>query len=108
MQQVTFEGNSLEIIRAFPVNAKQRAGYEIDRVQRGLEPLNWKLFPTIGAGVREIRVQVGTQYRLIYITKFGDNIHVLHAFKKKSNKTSRSDIELAKKRLLVVTQRQLK
>jgi phage-related protein len=74
-------------------------------VQRGLEPLNWKPLTTIGTGVREIRIQVGRQYRLIYITRFGNKVHILHGFQKKSQKTSRSDIELAKKRLLQVARR---
>ncbi len=105
MKQVIFEGNSLETIRAFPNNARQRTGYEIDRVQRGLEPLNWKPIATIGPSVREIRVQLGVQYRIIYIAKFGDKVHILHGFQKKSQKTPKLDIELARKRLLQVTRR---
>jgi phage-related protein len=53
----------------------------------------------IGPGVREIRIKGDDgQYRVIYVAKFADAIHVLHAFQKKTQRTSRADIELAKKR----------
>ena len=54
---------------------------------------------SIGKGVREIRIQVGGQYRLIYITKFKDVVHVLHAFQKKTQKTRRQDIDAAREAL---------
>jgi len=99
MRCVVFQGNSLETIREFPDAARQRAGYEIDRVQRDLEPTNWKPFPSIGQGVREVRIQMGEQYRVIYIAKYEDTVHVLHAFQKKTQKTRTSDIEIAKRAL---------
>ena len=67
MKIVVFEGNTLETLRQFPDNARLRAGYEIDRVQRGMEPENWKPFPSVGKGVRKIRVQIGKQFRVMYI-----------------------------------------
>lgn len=96
MKPVVFENKTLEAIRNFPDEARQRAGYELDRVQNDLEPENWKPFSTVGQGVREIRVQVGTQYRVIYVAKFDDSIHVLHAFQKKTQKTRKADIDYAK------------
>ncbi len=105
MKLVRFEGDSLKVIRSFPENARRRMGYEIDRVQNELDPLNWKPFPQIGSGVKEIRVQVGLQYRIIYVTKFSDKVHVLHAFQKKTQKTSKMDIRLAKTKLLEVARR---
>ena len=105
IRKVVFEGNVLTVLRDFPDNARRRAGYEIDRVQRGMEPLNWKPFSSIGAGVREIRIQIGMQYRVVYVVKFDDKVHVLHAFQKKTQKTAASDIELAKKRFLKIARR---
>jgi phage-related protein len=105
IKTVVFEGDSLEVIRAFPDSARQRAGYEIDRIQNGLEPLNWKPFPSIGAGVREIRIQVGMQYRVIYVAKYGGVVHVLHAFQKKTQKTLKSDSEIAWRRMRQVIRR---
>lgn len=48
--------DQLAVIRALPDNARHRAGYKIDRVQRDKEPENWKPFSAIGQGVREIRI----------------------------------------------------
>jgi len=56
--------------------------------------------PTIGAGVREIRIrEVTGAYRVIYIATLPDAIHVLHAFQKKTQKTARRDLDLAIERL---------
>lgn len=105
MKTVVFEGVSLETLRQFPDNARLRAGYEIDRVHRGMEPENWKPFPSIGKGVREIRIQIGRQFRVMYLVKFENKIHILHVFEKKSQKTRSTDIETAKKRLKTLLQR---
>jgi len=105
MRKVIFEGDTLEVIRQLPDAARHRAGYEIDRVQRDKGPENWKPFNSIGQGVREIRIQIDGQYRVIYITKFGDRVHVLHVFRKKTQKTRKADIELAKSRLKEVLRR---
>ena len=37
-------------------------------------------------------------FRVIYLTRPADAIHVLHCFKKKTQQTSKTDIELARKR----------
>lgn len=105
MRKVVFEGDALAVIRSLPSTAKQRAGYEIDRVQRGKEPENWKPFPSIGKGVREIRIQLGRQFRVIYFAKFGNCVHILHVFEKKSQKTRLSDIDLARERFSKVVKR---
>jgi len=103
LKPVIFEGDSLDVIRAFPDTARRRAGYEIDRVQHGLDPTDWKPMPSVGAGVRKIRIKVGLQFRVIYVARLGDGIHVLHAFQKKTQKTPKRDIELAKRRLHQLT-----
>jgi len=96
MKPVSFLGDSLEALRAFPAAARQRAGYELDRVQRGLDPGDWKPMPTVGRGVREIRVRDASgAFRVIYLATLGDTVYVLHCFRKKSARTSRSDIALA-------------
>lgn len=54
--------------------------------------------PTVGTGVREIRVRTGEgAYRAIYIANFEEAIFVLHCFQKKSQQTSRQDIEIARR-----------
>lgn len=53
---VAFLGDSLAALRAFPEGARREAGFQIDKVQQGLEPDDWKPMPSIGAGVKEIRI----------------------------------------------------
>jgi phage-related protein len=97
---VLFLGDSRERLRGFQPVARERAGYALFLVQRGLEPPDWKAMPSIGQGVREIRVQDESgQYRVIYVASVGESVLVLHAFQKKTQKTAQSDIAIAKKRL---------
>ena len=87
-------------MRDFPEDARREAGHELYQVQQGRDPSDWKPMPTIGAGVREIRIRDASgAYRVVYIATFSDAIHVLHAFQKKTQKTARSDLELATARL---------
>ena len=93
-------GDSLDQIRAFPSNARQDAGFQIDLVQRGKDPDDWKPMKTVGKGVREIRIREASGiYRVIYLATLKDMVYVLHAFQKKTQKTRKSDIDLARKRL---------
>jgi phage-related protein len=41
---------------------------------------------------------------LIYVAKFQEAVYVLHAFQKKSRKTAKEDIELARKRFRALVQ----
>ena len=100
MKPVTFLGDSREALRAFPRDARQNAGYQIDRVQRGLQPDDFKPMPTVGMGAEEIRVRVRAgAYRVIYIARRPEAVYVLHAFQKKTRKTPVKDIETAAQRL---------
>ena len=100
MKFVVFLGDSLERLRAFPDGARCDAGFQIDRVQRGLDPDDWKPTTTIGAGVREIRVRhASAAYRVIYVASFAEAVYVLHAFSKKTQRTARRDLDLAAARL---------
>lgn len=96
---IEFRGNSLDDLRAFPLSAKREAGYQLDRVQNGLEPDDWKPLNTVGLGVREIRIRdAAGAFRVVYVAKFTDAVYVLHCFQKKTEKTSKADLDLAKKR----------
>ena len=99
MKPIEFCGDSLECLREFPRDAQRAAGFQLDRVQRGLDPLDWKPMSTVGAGVREIRVRDDAGvYRVIYVAKFEDAVYVLHCFQKKTQATAQRDIELAGRR----------
>ncbi len=96
---IEFRGSALDDLRDFPVSARKEAGHQLDQVQHGFEPDDWKPLPTIGAGVREIRIRDATgSFRIIYVAKFADAVYVLHCFQKKTQKTSKVDINLARKR----------
>ncbi|MFH1092006.1 MAG: type II toxin-antitoxin system RelE/ParE family toxin [Pseudomonadota bacterium] len=98
MKQVEFHGTSRKDIKEFPEEAKKQAGHQLMRVQHGLEPSDWKVMSNIGLGVREIRIHHKGQYRIIYVARFKEAVHVLHAFQKKTQKTSSKDIEIARRR----------
>jgi phage-related protein len=96
MKPVTFLGDSLGVVRAFPTGARRETGFQIERVQRGFDPDDWKPMKTVGPGVREIRIRdaVGA-FRVIYIATLADAVYVLHAFQKKAQATSKRDVALA-------------
>jgi len=100
-----FVGSALEDLRAFPRAPRREAGYQLDRVQYGLEPSDWKPMTTVGGGVREIRIRHEGQYRVIYVAKIDNAVHVLHAFQKKTQKTRKQDIEIARRRLKVIQEK---
>jgi phage-related protein len=91
-------GSSLEDLRGFPEDARRNAGYQLRRVQEGLEPNDWKAMPNVGPGAREIRLHTGTEHRVFYVARFAEAVYVLHAFEKKAQKTPTRDLELGQKR----------
>jgi phage-related protein len=101
MKTLRFLGDSLKCLREFPAAARRDTGYQLDRVQRGLQPNDFKPMPSIGKGVEEIRVwdESGT-YRVIYTARLVDAVYVLHCFQKKTQATSRRDIELVRSRFI--------
>jgi phage-related protein len=92
-------GTSLSDVRAFPHDARRAAGYQLRRVQGGLMPTDWKPLPTVGSGVAEIRLRGRVEHRIIFIAKFEEAVYVLHAFEKKSRRTRKTDLDLARARL---------
>lgn len=98
LKAIRWLGDSLNELRTWPKSATEDAGQELLSVQRGRDPSDWKPLPSIGVGVREIRVaQSESQYRVIYIAKFPEAIFVLHAFEKKTRRMPIRDMEIAKK-----------
>ncbi len=98
MKDVVFIDSARDDLRAFSPEARREAGYQIDLVQQGFDPSNWKPVTGVGAGVREIRIHEAGEYRVLYVAKFEAAVYVLHAFQKKTQKTAKQDIELAKRR----------
>jgi phage-related protein len=96
-------GGSREDVRRFPEAAQDSLGFELYRVQSGFDPKDWKPMADIGTGVKEIRVrdEAGI-FRMIYLATRPEGVYVLHCFQKKTQRTSRSDLELATKRLKAI------
>ncbi len=104
LKPVEWKGDSLERARSFSKPVRQQVGYELELVQRGLEPSDWKPMPTVGPGVCEVRIHGDGEHRVIYVARFRHAIYVLHAFRKKTQKTSERDIGTAKARFQTVLQ----
>jgi phage-related protein len=103
-------GASLDALRKFPAVARRQAGYQLRRVQQGLHPTDWKPMTNVGSGVAEIRIHSGLEHRVLYLAKFTEAVFVLHAFQKRTRRTSSVDIELARLRFenLMLTRRKRK
>ena len=99
IKPVQFRGDALESLRRFPDSARRDAGFQLDKVQRGRDPDDWKPMKTIGPGAKEIRIRDATgAFRVIYFAALADAVYVLHCFQKKSQQTGKKDTQLARKR----------
>jgi phage-related protein len=106
MKGLVFLGSSQDDLRAMSAGVRHALGIELMRVQFGGEPMDFKPMPAVGPGAYEIRVRdVTGAFRVIHVAKFVDAIYVLHAFQKKSQKTARSDLELATWRYKLIGRR---
>jgi phage-related protein len=106
MKPVSFVSSALDELRHFPDGARREAGHQLDRVQRGLDPDDWKPMTSIGSGVREVRIRdEAGAFRVIYIATLADAVYVLHAFQKKTPQTAQRDLDLAAARLRQITRR---
>ena len=95
---IAWLGGVLADLRAFPADARRDAGFELRRVQQGLDPDDWKPIPSIGPGVREIRIHTGLEHRVFYVATFAEAVYVLHAFEKRTRKTPKRDLQVAQDR----------
>lgn len=98
MKRLVWLGNSHSAVSSFPSEARRAAGYELYRVQEGLEPFDWKALPSLGSGVTEIRIHAENEYRVVYVAKFDEAVYVLHAFMKKTRRMSDHDASMVRKR----------
>jgi phage-related protein len=104
VKPIAFQGSSLDDLRAFPAEARREGGHQLSRVQRGLEPDDWKPMPSVAPGVREVRVRdEAGAFRVIYTATRPEAVYVLHAFQKKTQATAKRDLDLAKARLRTLT-----
>lgn len=91
-KQIRWVGSAYDDLLRFPKEARKEAGFQLGKVQAGLEPTDWKPFDDVGAGTKEIRIRDASgSYRVMYVAKFEEAIYVLHCFQKKSQATSKQD-----------------
>lgn len=103
MKTACFVGTARDDLAAFPESARRRVGYELFMVQLGREPADFKPMPSVGSGAYELRVRdEAGAFRVVYVAKFEDAVYVLHAFQKKTRKTSQADIDLAARRYKMI------
>lgn len=102
MKPLKFIGSSQDDLRDFPLEARRAAGFELRQVQRGLEPSDWKPMNDVGRGVKEIRIHVLGEWRVLYVATLVETVYVLHCFQKKSAKTRHRDLELARQRYRII------
>jgi len=107
IKPIEFCGRSLLSVRKFPAQARRELGYQLHRVQCGLNPIDWKPLPAIGKGLREIRVSDNGQFRVIYLATFGSTVIVLHAFQKKTQTIRKQDIHIARTALKKLVMRKM-
>lgn len=98
-KEIRWVGSAYDDLLAFPVDVRRLAGFQLSKVQAGLEPEDWKPFDDVGAGTREIRVrEAGGAFRVMYVAKFEEAVYVLHCFQKKTQATSLKDKRIAEAR----------
>lgn len=98
MKPITWLGDTHRTIKGYPDNARQEIGYNLDKIQRGRDPFDWKPMNLVGQGVKEIRIHEENEYRILYVAKFSEAVYVLHSFVKKTQQTSQKDVDLGKQR----------
>lgn len=98
LKPIQWMGDSLARLREAPSDVSDDAGHQLELVQRGENPLDFRPMPAVGAGVMEIRVHSDNEYRVFYIARFEEAVYVLHIFAKKTRKTSKSDLDLGRQR----------
>ncbi|MGZ5079185.1 MAG: type II toxin-antitoxin system RelE/ParE family toxin [Usitatibacter sp.] len=96
---IDWRGSSLEDLRAFPEAARRDAGYQLRKLQRGELADDWRPFTVVGPGTSEIRIDCPDGwFRVMYVAKFEEAIHVLHCFRKSTKQTASTDLDIARTR----------
>jgi phage-related protein len=105
---IAWEGDSKEVISLFPDAARSNLGFDLRLLQQGQQPTDYRPMGSIGPGVYELRDRdERSWYRVIYLSRVRDVIHVLHCFEKRSRETPMKEINTARQRLKAVRARMI-
>ena len=103
LRLVVWEGSSKKDFKTFPIGVQKDIGVALFIVQLGVTPPSAKPWKGLGSGIYEIvDDHRGNTFRTVYVVNVGDDVHVLHAFQKKSKSgigTPREDVELIEQRM---------
>jgi phage-related protein len=102
LKKLVFVGGSQDDVRDMPPVVCHAIGVELMVVQFGGLPADFKPMNSIGPGVYELRIHTGGAFRAIYVSKLPEAVYVLHVFEKKTRKTARIDLELARHRFRLI------
>ena len=97
-KRIAWLGDSLARLREAPEDVRADAGYQLDLVQRGGAPTDFRPMPGVGPGAMEIRVRGDNEYRVFYVARFEEAVYVLHCFAKKTRATRKADLDLGRRR----------
>lgn len=104
-----WEGSAKKDFMAFPEAVQKDMGVALFIVQLGGTPPSAKPWKGLGSGVFElVGDNRGDTYRAVYTVRIANNVHVLHAFQKKSKsgiKTTKADVDLIERRLKAALER---
>jgi phage-related protein len=98
VKPVTWMGDTLAKLRKAPADIRSDAGYQLEIIQRGETPSDFRSMPDVGPGVTEIRLHGESEYRVFYVARFEEAVYVLHCFVKKTQATRKTDLDLARHR----------
>lgn len=102
-KEIRWVGSAYDDLVSFPDEPRRDAGFQLSKVQAGLDPEDWKPFDVVGAGTREIRIRDASGiFRVMYVAKFEEAVYVLHCFQKKTQATSQRDKDIATARYRAV------
>jgi len=102
-KEIRWVGSSYADLLVFPTGPRRDAGFELAKVQAGLNPTDWKPFDDVGPGTKEVRIKdTNGIYRVMYVAKFEEAVYVLHCFQKKSQSTNKQDRSIAEIRYRAV------
>lgn len=98
LKPIAWLGDSLARLRAAPADIRSDAGYQVDLVQRGETPADFKPMSDVHSGVMEIRLHGDNEFRVFYVARFEEAVYVPHCFVKKTQATRKADIDLGRQR----------
>jgi len=76
-KEIRWIGSAYADLLRFPDESRRQAGFQLGKIQAGLEPDDWKSLDNLGSGVRELRIRERAgSFRVMYVAKFDEALYV--------------------------------